>query len=73
MDIENELTTPGSKLRGFKSMLNNVGNTLNETLFPNTIETTQIPLNFWFCKSPGQALPLIAIQTQPVVLTQKSL
>ena len=68
MDIENELTTPGSKLRGFKSMLNNVGNTLNETLFPNTIETTQIPLNFWFCKSPGQALPLIAIQTQPVVL-----
>ena len=31
----------------------------------------QIPLNFWFCRNPGLALPLIALQYHEVKLKIK--
>ena len=32
------------------------------------ISTVQLPLNFWFCRNPGLALPLIALQYHEVVI-----
>ena len=34
------------------------------TLFPET--TLYVPLQFWFCRNPGLALPLIALQYHEV-------
>jgi hypothetical protein len=53
-----ELTTSGDK-----SIL------LNEMIQCNTLNrTATIPLQFWFCRNPGLALPLIALQYHEVKL-----
>ena len=59
--IWNELTVPASKSEAFKCMTGNVGN-------DNThgVGQLQIPLNFWFCRNAGLALPLIALQYHEV-------
>ena len=59
--IWNELTVPASKADAFKCMTGNVGN-------GNThgVGQIQIPLNFWFCRNAGLALPLIALQYHEV-------
>ena len=31
-----------------------------------SVKYIQIPLNFWFCRNPGLALPLIALQYHEV-------
>ena len=56
-DIWNELTTPASKSDGFKCMTNAVGTGSSDS--GTGPGMTQIPLNFWFCRNPGLALPLI--------------
>jgi hypothetical protein len=61
--IWNELTTPESKAIGFKSMIGDVG-----TSGSTGPVMTQYPLNFWFCRNPGLALPLIALQYHEVKL-----
>jgi hypothetical protein len=54
-----ELTTSGDK-----SIL------LNEMIQCDTLNNTAtIPLQFWFCRNPGLALPLIALQYHEVKLT----
>jgi hypothetical protein len=54
-----ELTTSGDK-----SIL------LNEMIQCDTLNRTAIiPLQFWFCRNPGLALPLIALQYHEVKLT----
>jgi hypothetical protein len=64
--IWNELSTPASKQGGLKCMIGDVGTagTLNGT----GVVMTQYPLNFWFCRNPGLALPLIALQYHEVKL-----
>eukprot|EP00798_Chlamydomonas_sp_ICE-L_P000906 gene906-biopygen4510 len=76
MHIWNELTqTPGHQL-GYASML---GNTPELTqIYDNTFgtagrgamtvpsKTLWIPLEFWWCRNPGLALPLIALQYHEV-------
>ena len=32
------------------------------------VDMVQVPLNFWFCRNPGLALPLIALQYHEVKL-----
>ena len=64
MDIWNELTTPESKAVGLKSMQCAIG-TSNTTGVKNLV---QVPLQFWFCRNPGLALPLIALQYHEVKL-----
>ena len=63
MQIWNELSTPESKAVGLKSMKCDVG-TRNST----GVGMLQIPLEFWFCRNPGLALPLIALQYHEVKL-----
>jgi len=53
MDIWTELTCPNGKRRGYDAL--------------NTVGT--VPLQFFFCRNPGLALPLIALQYHEVKLT----
>ena len=65
MQVWNELSTPESKALGLKAMSGCVG-----TLGANGTGVTnvQVPLLFWFCRNPGLALPLIALQYHEVKL-----
>jgi hypothetical protein len=56
MQLWNELTIPESKADGFKYMTGCTGS--SGTTGPTMV---QIPLLFWFCRNPGLALPLIAL------------
>ena len=58
-----DLTTPESKVDGFKCMIGACGNSNT-----NAVGQVQVPLNFWFCRNPGLALPLIALQYHEVKL-----
>ena len=61
--IWHDLSTPDSKAAGFKCMIGACGNTNT-----NAVGLVQVPLNFWFCRNPGLALPLIALQYHEVKL-----
>ena len=67
--VWNELTTPESKAIGLKSMIGDIG-----IAGSTGVLMTQYPLNFWFCRNPGLALPLIALQYHEVkvLLTLKN-
>ena len=56
MYIWNELSLPSGKTAGYSTM---VDATLGTT-------TLYVPLEFWFCRNPGLALPLIALQYHEV-------
>ena len=58
-----DLTTPESKAAGFQCM---TGGCSNAQLYG--VNQIQVPLNFWFCRNPGLALPLIALQYHEVKL-----
>ena len=60
MDTWNELSTPESKAIGLKAMTGQIGTT------GTAVEHVHIPLLFWFCRNPGLALPLIALQYHEV-------
>lgn len=69
MYLWTQLTTPGSKQEGVNFM---VGKQLayNNTSLTGPLKL-YIPLAFWFCKNPGLALPLIALQSSPIKLYVK--
>jgi hypothetical protein len=64
MNIWTELSTPGSKASGFKTMVGDEGSTGSNSGVNNVF----LPLHFWFCRNPGLALPLIALQYHEVKL-----
>ena len=72
LHIWNELTQPTGKQGGYADMVGNVtelmGNGANTTGADKVISgrTLYIPLQFWFCRNPGLALPLIALQYHEV-------
>ena len=59
MYIWNELSLPYGKKDGFERMIQNEVGT-------NTTHTVYVPLEFWFCRNIGLALPLIALQYHEV-------
>jgi len=65
LNIWNELTQTAEKDDGYKTM---VGNSSDLTTDGTSIDgkTLYIPLQFWFCRNPGLALPLIALQYHEV-------
>ena len=63
MNIWGELTTPQGKLQGYDKMVGN-----NTNLPANVVQKLDIPLLFWFCRNPGLALPLVALQNTEVKL-----
>jgi hypothetical protein len=60
--IWNELTLPVSKRDGWNDMVGAYGGTVGT----NIKSTLYIPLEFWFCRNIGLALPLIALQYHEV-------
>ena len=69
LHIWNELTQTASKQRGYANMVGNVDalyrpRSVGKSTLPET--TLFIPLQFWFNRNPGLALPLIALQYHEV-------
>jgi hypothetical protein len=69
LHIWNELSQTTGHYDGYKAMVNGI----NPAMAGSNIEVTQsesrelyIPLQFWFCRNPGLALPLIALQYHEV-------
>jgi hypothetical protein len=77
LHIWNQLTLPSGQEVGYQRMVGNMpeltGNNLNPSI-KSGLGTTgiipqtklYIPLQFWFCRNPGLALPLIALQYHEV-------
>ena len=67
LHIWNELTQTSGKQAGYASMVGNVDKLFRPNGDGTTPATTLfIPLQFWFCRNPGLALPLIALQYHEV-------
>lgn len=67
LNIWNELTQTSEKMDGYKKMVGNVTQlTSNSDAVTTPSYTMYIPLQFWFCRNPGLALPLIALQYHEV-------
>ena len=67
LQIWAELSTPESKAKGYKYLTGGFSNNLvsgGET----SQQSIMVPLQFWFCRNPGLALPLIALQYHEVKL-----
>ena len=77
LNIWNELTIPKSKRHAYDTMIGNISTCNNPSMYSgnyegppnetNNIPTIParrlyIPLPFWFCRNPGLAIPLIALQ-----------
>jgi hypothetical protein len=60
--VWNELTLPASKRDGWNDMVGAYGGTTGSTIN----STLYVPLEFWFCRNVGLALPLIALQYHEV-------
>ena len=60
MYIWNELSLPESKKDGYFQMVGGAGGA------GNVLDTMYVPLEFWFCRNIGLALPLIGLQYHEV-------
>jgi hypothetical protein len=73
MNIWTELTIPAGKRDGYDNMVGNVLkagdlNQMGNILVSTTSQRLYVPLQFWFNRNPGLALPLIALQYHEVKL-----
>ena len=59
LHIWNDLTQPKGHQMGYNTMVNGAANSHGGL-------TVYVPLQFWFCRNPGLALPLIALQYHEV-------
>jgi hypothetical protein len=62
-----ELSTPDSKAAGYKYLTGGFSNSL-VTGGGTSQQSVMVPLQFYFCRNPGLALPLIALQYHEVKL-----
>lgn len=65
MYIWNELSLSSGKVPGFRKMVGQ-HTALAENVAADTTSTLYVPLEFFFCRNPGLALPLIALQYHEV-------
>lgn len=66
MEIWSELTIDSDKKDGYYNMIGKHEN-FNASIQSGPLYLT-VPLQFWFCKNPGLALPLIALQNSKIRL-----
>ena len=68
LEIWSELTLPEEKRAGFKEMIGR-----RDAGRSNNLESTKlyVPFQFFFCRNPGLALPLIALQYHEVKINLK--
>lgn len=62
LNIWNELTQTAEKEGGYDDMIGATTNPADSI----SARTLYVPLQFWFCRNPGLALPLIALQYHEV-------
>ena len=62
-----ELSTSSSKAEGYKYLTGGFSNTIR-SISQTGQNCIMVPLQFWFCRNPGLALPLIALQYHEVKL-----
>jgi len=69
MEIWTQLTTPAGQI----DALNNMIGRQNQYAAPliTGVQKLIIPLHFWFCRNPGNYLPLLAIQFHPIRINIK--
>lgn len=67
MDIWYELTHTNGQETGYNKMIGNVSDLTNMATSHGSY-TMYIPLQFWFCRNTGLALPLIALQYHEVIV-----
>ena len=71
MNIWTELTIPEGKRAGYDNMVGNklpTGTNQTGSLPATAVQRLYVPLQFWFNRNPGLALPLIALQYHEVKL-----
>lgn len=68
MTIWSELTLPAEKQTGFFNMIGNVSDLYTQAVTVNA-QRLYIPLQLYFCRNVGLALPLIALQYHEVKIT----
>ena len=68
LHIWNELTQTAGHYNGYKQMVSGTefGDDLSANVGTQDAQVLYIPLQFWFCRNPGLALPLIALQYHEV-------
>lgn len=66
MTLWNELTQSAEKYDGYNDMIGNTVAMTTESGDETPAMTLYVPLQFWFCRNPGMALPLIALQYHEV-------
>ena len=66
MYIWNELSMPVGKKDGYDKMVGGNKRNASTLLDKNSSYTIYVPLEFWFCRNVGLALPLIALQYHEV-------
>lgn len=66
LSIWNQLTQVDEKLDGYNKMIGNTTANVESATGTLAAQTLYIPLQFWFCRNPGLALPLIALQFHEV-------
>jgi hypothetical protein len=66
--IWNELSLPAAKRDGYNQMVGAFGGKVNDTTASTAsiAPVLYVPLEFWFCRNVGLALPLIALQYHEV-------
>ena len=69
MELWSNMTTTSMQRDAFNNMIGKVDDFIQPTNFgPMKL---YIPLRFWFCKNPGQYLPLLALQYHPIRINIK--
>ena len=64
MELWSNMTTTSQQRNGFNDMIGKVDDYMTPQNFGPI--KLYIPLRFWFCKNPGQYLPLLALQYHPI-------
>lgn len=73
MEVWGELTQNEEKRTGYFEMIGKITDgltTINKDKFKGPLQL-YVPLNFWFCRNVGMALPLVALQYHDVELLLK--
>ena len=68
LEIWSELTLSAEKESGYERMVGK-SDFRDDTTVPTSGDTVFVPLQFFFCRNPGLALPLIAMQYHEVKLS----
>tara|TARA_B100000575_G_scaffold294573_1_gene311644 strand:+ start:5180 stop:6643 length:1464 start_codon:yes stop_codon:yes gene_type:complete len=69
--IWNELTQTAGHQSGYANLVGNVPKLVQSSSGDVPSITLYIPLQFWFCRNPGLALPLIALQYHDIKINVK--